>query len=337
MNSIVNWGVLSTAKIGREQVIPAIQASQFSRVLGIGSENSDLAKTIASQHGIERIYNSYKKLLKDPQIEAVYIPLPNHLHVEWSIKALEAGKHVLCEKPIGLNSTEAEKLLEASEKYPHLKIMEAFMYRHHSQWHKVKSMVDNGTIGKIKSINLFFSYYNTDPDNIRNKIEVGGGALMDIGCYCISFARFILNSEPEKVIGLMDMDPEMKTDRLTTGILTFSTGATASFTCSTQLMPYQRVNIVGEKGRIEVEIPVNAPTDKMTHVWIYTNECSEEVTFNPENQYTLQADYFSKAIIEDHSIAFALNDAVNNMRVIDAIVKSNKEGRWVNLSEERRV
>lgn len=337
MKSIVNWGVLSTAKIGREQVIPAIQKSKFSRVLGIGSENRDFAKKIASQHGIDRIYDSYNKILEDPEIEAIYIPLPNHLHVEWSIKALAAGKHVLCEKPIGLNAPEAEKLLEASEKFPHLKIMEAFMYRHHSQWHKVKSIVDTGTIGKIRSVNLFFSYYNIDPNNIRNRIEVGGGALMDIGCYCISFARFILNSEPEKVIGLMDMDPEMKTDRLTTGILSFSTGTTASFTCSTQLIPYQRVNIVGEKGRIEVEIPVNAPTDKLTHVWIYTKESTEEVTYHPENQYTLQADYLSRAIMEDRSIEFALNDSLQNMRVIDAIVKSNKEGRWVNLSEERGV
>lgn len=331
MKSIVNWGVLSTAKIGREQVIPAIQKSKFSRVLGIGSENSDFAKTIASQHGIERVYDSYDKVLEDPEIEAVYIPLPNHLHVEWSIKALAAGKHVLCEKPIGLNSTEAEKLLEASEQFPHLKIMEAFMYRHHSQWHKVKSIVEMGIIGKIRSVNLFFSYYNTDPNNIRNRIEVGGGALMDIGCYCISFSRFILNKEPEKVIGMMDMDPEMKTDRLTSGILSFSTGTTASFTCSTQLMPYQRVNIVGENGRIEVEIPVNAPTDRMTHVWIHTREFIEEVTFNPENQYTLQADHFSRAIIEDRTIEFALNDSIQNMRVIDAIVRSNKEGRWVKL------
>jgi len=331
MKSIVNWGVLSTAKIGREQVIPAIQKSKFSRVLGIGSENSDFAKTIASQHGIERVYDSYDKVLEDPEIEAVYIPLPNHLHVEWSIKALAAGKHVLCEKPIGLNSTEAEKLLEASEQFPHLKIMEAFMYRHHSQWHKVKSIVEMGIIGKIRSVNLFFSYYNTDPNNIRNRIEVGGGALMDIGCYCISFSRFILNKEPEKVIGMMDMDPEMKTDRLTSGILSFSTGTTASFTCSTQLMPYQRVNIVGENGRIEVETPVNAPTDRMTHVWIHTREFIEEVTFNPENQYTLQADHFSRAIIEDRTIEFALNDSIQNMRVIDAIVRSNKEGRWVKL------
>lgn len=331
MKRIVNWGVLSTAKIGREKVIPAIQASKCSRVLGIGSENREFATTIAAQHGIERIYDSYEKLLEDPDIEVVYIPLPNHLHVEWSIKALEAGKHVLCEKPIGLNSTDAQKLLDTSNKFPHLKIMEAFMYRFHSQWHKVRSIVENGTIGKVSAVNLFFSYYNIDPNNIRNRTEVGGGALMDIGCYCISFSRFILNSEPEKVIGVMDMDPVMKTDRLTSGILVFSTGATATFTCSTQLMPYQRVNIVGENGRIEVEIPVNAPVDKMTHVWIYTKGCAEEVTFDPDNQYTRQADYFSRTIIEDGEIEFSLSDSINNMRVIDAIVESNKEHKWIKL------
>ena len=328
---MINWGVLSTAKIGREKVIPAIQASKYSHIVAIASGNKELANTIAAQNNIEQVYGSYEDLLKDAKIEAVYIPLPNHMHVEWAIKALEAGKHVLCEKPIGLNTAQAEQLFQASAKKPELKILEAFMYRFHPQWLKVKSLISEGVIGKVKTINAFFSYYNVDPKNIRNSVLVGGGALMDIGCYCVSFPRFILETEPVRVIGTMDLDPEMKIDRMTSGILGFSDGITATFTCSTQLMPYQRVNILGENGRIEVEIPVNAPIDKVTHICVSTKEFSKEFTFDPINQYTLQVDYFAKAIMDESKNDFPLKDSINNMKVIDAIVKSLRNNDWVEL------
>lgn len=331
MERKVKWGVLSTAKIGREKVITAIQASKFSQVVGIGSENTDFAKAIADQHEIEKIYDSYEKILEDPEIEVVYIPLPNHLHVEWAVKALEAGKHVLCEKPIGMNAEDAEKLAEVASRFPNLKIMEAFMYRFHPQWLKVKSLISDGVIGKVKTINSFFSYYNIDPENIRNKADIGGGALMDIGCYCISFPRFIYNSEPNRLISSMDIDPVMKTDRITSGILDFSDGKSASFTCSTQLIPYQRTNIFGKNGRIEIEFPVNAPNDRITHIWLCTKENSETFVIEPVDQYTLQADYLSQAVLSDTPIEFTLTDSVNNMKVIDAMVESAELNKWIEL------
>lgn len=331
MERKVNWGVLSTAKIGREKVIPAIQASKFSRVVGISSENKDFAKTIADQHGIEKVYDSYEKLLQDPEIEIVYIPLPNHLHVEWAVKALEAGKHVLCEKPIGMNVEDALKLADVASRFPNLKIMEAFMYRFHPQWQLVKSLISEGKIGNVKIIQSHFSYYNIDPENIRNKADIGGGALMDIGCYCISFPRFIYNSEPNRLISCMDIDLVMKTDRMSSGILEFSNGKSSTFTCSTQLIPHQRANILGDNGRIEIEFPVNAPNDRVTHIWLFTKEKSETFVIEPVDQYTLQADYLSQAFLNNTPIEFTLTDSINNMKVIDAMVKSAELNKWIDL------
>ena len=267
----VRWGILSTAKIAREKVIPAMQAGKLCEVVAIASRNKEQGKSVADQLKIPVVYDSYEKLLDDPQIDAVYIPLPNHLHVEWTIKALQAGKHVLCEKPIGLSSAEAVQLLLTAEQSPELKIMEAFMYRFHPQWQLAKKMATDGTIGELKTIQSFFSYYNADPANIRNQKEMGGGGMMDIGCYCVSLARFIFGEEPLRVSGNVEFDPVLQTDRMASGILDFSTG-TATFTCSTQLAPYQRVNILGTKARIEIEIPFNAPTDKPTRIWLHTKD-----------------------------------------------------------------
>jgi predicted dehydrogenase len=268
--------------------------------------------------------------LSDSEIDAVYIPLPNHLHVEWAIKALEAGKHVLLEKPVSLSSKQAEGLIQVSKKKPQLKIMEAFMYRHHPQWQKAKKMVEDGHIGKLKSIQSVFSYYNTDPNNIRQNPDFGGGGLMDIGCYCISLSRFIFGQEPKRVNGIVEFDPIFKTDRMASGILDFSTG-TATFTCSTQLMPFQRVNIFGEKGAIEIEIPFNAPPDKPTRLWLNTTEKTEEITFDICDQYTIQGDLFSKAILDNVQVPTPIEDALNNMLVIEAVFKSSESGLWVNL------
>jgi predicted dehydrogenase len=326
----IKWGVLSTAKIGVEKVIPAMQNGNLSEIIGIASRNIEHATKIAQKLQIPKAYGSYEELLNDTNIDAVYIPLPNNLHIKWAIKALEAGKHVLCEKPIGLNVADAEKLMEVSKKFPKLKIMEAFMYRFHPQWDMVKNLVDNGVLGEIKTIHSFFSYYNIDPNNIRNKIEVGGGALMDIGCYCISFPRYIFNAEPVRVLGIMDRDKKMGIDILSSGILDFSNGVTSTFTCSTQLMPYQRVNILGTKGRIEIHIPVNAPPDKPTQIGLYTKEKEEIIEIDAVNQYTIQGDVFSKVIIEDSEIPITLQDTINNMQVIDAFVKSSTQNKWIN-------
>jgi predicted dehydrogenase len=331
MNKI-RWGVLSTAKIGREKVIPSIQQSKYGSVIAIASRDLTEAAKYASKLGIHKHYGDYEAILEDKEVDAVYIPLPNHLHVPWAIKALHAGKHVLCEKPISLSVEEAIQLKEASDKMPQVKIMEAFMYRFHPQWKKAKQLVDEGAIGELKTIHSHFSYYNDDPDNIRNIAEIGGGGLMDVGCYCISLARFIFNSSPEKVIGTLDYDPQLGIDRIASGILQFHKG-TSTFTCATQLTPYQRVNIIGTAGRIEIEIPFNAPPDKSTRLHIYNASKTEEVVFDPIDQYTLQCDEFCLSIIENKEVPTPLNDAIQNMKVIEAILKSAKEERWVTLDK----
>jgi predicted dehydrogenase len=315
------WGILSTAKIGREKVIPAMQAGNLCDVVAIASGNKNVVGVIAEQFNIPVVYDSYDKLLNDPQIDAVYIPLPNHLHVEWALKSLQAGKHVLCEKPIGLSLAEAKQLLQAAHQKPQLKIMEAFMYRFHPQWQQAKKMVNDGKIGELKTIQSFFSFYNTDPDNIRNQKEKGGGGMMDIGCYCISQSRFIFGKEPVLVSGFVEYDPVFQTDYIASGILDFSTGV-ATFTCSTQLVPYQRVNILGTKARLEIEIPFNAPTDRPTRLWVHTKDETEEIVFDTADQYTIQCDLFSKAILNNEPVPTPLQDSVNNMKVIESVFES---------------
>ena len=326
----IRWGVLSTARIGTETVIPAMQLSEYCTVTAIASRQLEKAQAAARQLGIEKAYGSYEELLSDPNIDAVYIPLPNHLHVPWTINALKAGKHVLCEKPIGLSAAEAQKLLETSRKFPYLKVMEAFMYRHHPQWQRAKQRVTEGKIGELRTIQTFFSYYNTDPDNIRNKADIGGGGLMDIGCYCISLSRFIFEAEPWRVCGIMEEDPNMKVDRLTSGILEFASG-TSTFTCATQLVPYQRVNIFGTKGRIEIEIPFNAPSDRPCKVWYGDGNKIEEVVLEVCNQYTIQGDLFSRAVLEDRDVPVPLEDAVANMKVIEALISSTRSRKWESI------
>ncbi|MEO5944092.1 MAG: Gfo/Idh/MocA family oxidoreductase [Ferruginibacter sp.] len=323
----IRWGILSTAKIGREKVIPAMQEGEHSTITAIASANTEAAKTIATQHNIEKVYDSYEALLADPDIDAVYIPLPNHLHVPWSIKCLQAGKHVLCEKPIALSSAEAEELLQASLKYPHLKIMEAFMYRFHPQWHTVKKMIHDGGIGTLKNIQSTFSYYNVDPKDIRNKKEMGGGGLMDIGCYPISISRFIFAKEPQRVFGALEFDPVFQTDTVASAILDFGNGI-ATFTCSTQMAPYQRANIIGTEGRIELQWPFNASPENPATIWLHSKDESREINFENVDQYTLQGDQFSLAILNNEPVPTPVTDAVNNMKIIEAIFESGESGTW---------
>ena len=327
----VRWGVLSTANIGLEKVLPAMQKGEYCEITAMASQNLERGKAAATQLGIPQAYGSYEELLADDNIDAVYIPLPNHLHVPWTKKALEAGKHVLCEKPIGLNTAEAEDLLACAKKHSQLKVMEAFMYRHHPQWLKAQQLVNEGKIGNLLNIHSFFSYYNADPANIRNMAEIGGGGLMDIGCYCISLARFIFNSEPQRVLGTMEYDPEFKTDRLCSGLLDFG-DQSSTFTCSTQLTSYQRVNIFGTEGRIEIEIPFNAPPDQPCRIWHQQDEKLEEITFELCDQYTIQGDLFSQAILNKTEVPTPLIDSVKNMRVLDAVINSAESDAWVTLS-----
>lgn len=305
-----------------------MQQGEYCEVVAIASRNRDKAEKTADELGIQEAFGSYEELLEDEDVNAIYNPLPNHLHVNWSIKALQAGKHVLCEKPVALSHVEAQQLLFEARKYPRLKIMEAFMYRHHPRWIKIRELVQSGAIGKLKTVRSFFSYYNDDPQNIRNKPEMGGGSLMDIGCYCISVPRYLFGEEPVRVLGSMEMDPELNIERLTSAILSFPSGS-ATFTSATQLARHQSVSVFGTEGKLEIPMPFNPPTDVSTVIRLEKNGEKKELSIDPCNQYTIQGDLFSKAILEDTAVPTELEDAVANMKVIDALKQSNKAGSWV--------
>ncbi len=326
--STVRWGILSTAKIGTEKVIPAMQQGALSEITAIASRDADRARAAAELLGIPNSYGSYDELLADPDIDAVYNPLPNHLHVSLSIQALEAGKHVLCEKPIGLTSAEGQQLVDAGAAHPELKLMEAFMYRHHPQWQRARQIVADGGIGELRTIQTAFAYFNDDGQNIRNIAEIGGGGLMDIGCYAISLARFIFDAEPDRVVGIVEYDEAFGTDRLSSAMLDFGRG-TSTFTCSTQLTPYQRVNIFGTSGRVEIEIPFNAPPDRPCRMWHETEGETLEIEFPVCDQYAIQGELMSQAILEDTAVPTPITDAVANMKVIEAVIQSSHSGGWV--------
>src|SRR5438270_5595218 len=253
----VRWGVLSTADIGTGQVIPAMQQGTYCEIAAIASRSPEKAKTAAAQLGIPKAYGTYEELLADPEIEAIYNPLPNHMHVEWTARAARAGKHVLCEKPIALTAKDAEVLLAAQKESGKI-ISEAFMVRSHPQWQQARAWITEGRIGELLSVQTAFSYFNRDAANIRNRKDAGGGALYDIGCYAVNTSRYLFGREPKRAIALIERDPDFGTDRLSSGMLDFG-GAHLTFTCGTQVVPYQRVNAFGTKGRIEIEIPFNAP------------------------------------------------------------------------------
>ena len=334
MSKKIRWGVLSTASIGVRKVLPAMQHGQYSEVVAIASRDLTKARETAARLGIGKAYGSYEELLADPDVDAIYNPLPNQLHVPWTIKAAEAGKHVLCEKPLSLTVAEAQSLLVVRERTA-VKIGEAFMIRSHPQWLRAKALIESGRIGPLRCVMAAFSYFNVDPKNIRNRVESGGGALYDIGCYCIQSARYGFGAEPKRVVGCIDRDPAMGTDRLTSAMLEFEGGGQAIFNCSTQLVPYQRVHFFGTKGRIEIEIPFNSPKDRPTRIFLdggelfggdrVTEECSVC------DQYTLQGDQFSQAILDDGEVPVPLEEAIRNMKVIEAIFRSAETGQWVKM------
>ena len=332
MKTKVKWGILSTAKIGTEKVIPAMRLGEYCDMVAISSRNIEKAKAAAKKLNIPKAYGSYDELIVDDEIEAVYIPVPNHLHLELSLKALEAGKHVLCEKPIGMNAKEAKLLLEAAKKHPDLKVMEAFMYRHHPQIIETKKLIDKGSIGEVKNINSVFTYYNVDPKNVRNQADIGGGGLLDIGCYCISIVRFMFDDEPKRVSGFIEFDPVMKIDRLASAVLEFEKG-TATFTCSTQIPFQQKAVILGEKGEIEFSVPFTPAPDEGPKVILHTNDHIKDLHYKACNQYTLQGDLFSKAIMENTRVYTPLEDALANMKVIDAVFESARTGSSVDIHQ----
>ncbi len=329
----VVWGVLSTAKIGWEKVIPAMLKSEHCELRGIASRNLEKGQKIADQFGIPKAYGSYEELLADPEIEAIYNPLPNHEHVPMTLAAARAGKHVLCEKPVALTAQEAEQLREVAS---HVHIMEAFMVRFHPQWLSVRERVQAGELGDVRSIQSYFSYFNADANNIRNQADIGGGALYDIGCYPIVTARFLFGCEPLRAIALIDRDPEFKTDRMVSGLLDFGNGRRLDFTVSTQSVTYQRVQVCGTKKRIEIQIPFNAPLGGSTDVLTDDGKrldlgSTVTQTIPACDMYTLEIDAFSQAVRGEIPLPYGVEDAILNMRVIDALFASEKTGAWVNV------
>jgi predicted dehydrogenase len=326
----VRWGVLSTAKIGMKAVVPGMRRATGSHVVAIASRDAATAAAAAAELGIPRAYGSYEALLADPEIEAIYNPLPNHLHVPWTIRAMEAGKHVLCEKPIALTAAEAETLV-AAEARTGRRVAEAFMVRHHPQWRRLREIVRAGGLGEVRGIVTAFSYFLTDPANIRNQPEIGGGGLMDIGCYAITTARYLFGADPVDVVAAVDRDPVMGTDRLTSAILGFPGGRQLAFLCATQLSPVQRVTVMGTTGHAEVLLPFNAHPEREAVLVVddgrdlYGSGVRRE-TFPLCDQYGLQADAFSAAIRGEAEIEFPIADAVVNMRIIEAVFRAAETG-----------
>jgi predicted dehydrogenase len=331
MANKIRWGVLGVAAIAVKKVIPAMQLGERGEIAAIASRSLGRAKEAAGRLNIPKAFGSYEELLADPSIDAIYNPLPNHLHVPWSIRAAEAGKHVLCEKPISLTAKEAQTLIAVRDRTG-VKIGEAFMVRTHPQWLRAREIVRSGAIGDLGAIVSVFSYFNNDPKNIRNQSDIGGGGLMDIGCYPITMARFLFEREPARVAAVIDRDPAMKTDRLTSALLDFAPGQ-ATFICSTQLVPFQRMQVLGTAGRIDIEIPYNIPPDRPSRIFVDdgsalagANARMEE--FATVDQYTLQGDAFARAIQENSEVPVPLENALRNMQVIDAAFRSGATGRW---------
>jgi predicted dehydrogenase len=327
----VKWGVLGAASIAVRKVIPGMQGGECSEVVAIASRDLAKGEAAARKLGVAKVYGSYEELLADSEIEAVYVPLPNHLHVPWSIKAAEAGKHVLCEKPLSLSVAEAKSLLAVRDRAG-VKIGEAFMVKTHPQWLRTRELVRSGRIGELKAIMGAFSYFNRDVANVRNVVEWGGGGIMDIGCYPIVTSRFIFGEEPTRVAALIERDPEFKTDRLASAILEFPSGQ-ATFVCSTQMVPYQRMQFLGTKGRIEIEIPFNAPPDRETRIFI---DDGKDVfgsgvvteTFPVCDQYTIQGDAFSRAVRGKGEVPMPVEESIKNMAVIEAVFRAGTSGKW---------
>ena len=319
----VRWGILSTADIGRTKVIPAIQQAHRCRVVAIASRDGARARAVATELGIARAHDSYEALLADREIDAVYIPLPNDMHPEWAIRAAQAGKHVLCEKPLAMTAAEAERMVAAADTAG-VVLMEAFMYRLHPSWVAVRDIVNTGRLGRLTAVQSWFSYYNDDPGNIRNMRAAGGGALYDIGCYNVSLSRLLFGAEPTRVQSSIVRDPEMDVDVLTSAILDFP-GGQATFTCSTRAETDQRVHVYGTEGRLSIEIPFNIPPDRPTRIHVTAGgqppvaPGTETIEFPVADPYTVQAEAFAAMVLDGVPPPFPISDAVANLRVIEQI------------------
>jgi predicted dehydrogenase len=326
----VRWGIVSTAKIGRVKVVPGMMKSPLCDVIAVASRDEASAREMADELGIPKAYGSYEALLTDPDIEAIYNPLPNHLHVPMTLKAAAAGKHVLCEKPIAITASEAEQLKQSASK---VQIVEAFMVRHHPQWHRAQELIRSGSIGELRAIQVFFSYFNVDPGNIRNKADIGGGGLLDIGCYAVVAGRYFFDAEPTRVVALVDRDSAFGIDRTISALMDFGAGRQLTFMVSTQAVPYQRIQILGETGRIEIKIPFNAPPDQPTCIFVdngslHGDHSAQEIEFPILDQYQLQGEAFGRAIRGAAPHVYGIEDALMNMRILDALRRSGTSAGW---------
>ena len=329
----VRWGILSTANIGMQKVTPGIQKSAHSEVVAIASRDLGKARAAADKLGIAKAYGSYEELFADPDIDAIYNALPNHLHVPMTVAAAKAGKHVLCEKPIALTAADAESLRECP---PDRIVLEAFMIRFHPQWERAREIIRTGELGDIRSINAVFTYFNADPNNVRNKSDIGGGGIMDIGCYPITAARYLFEAEPKRVVSLVERDATFGTDRLASVMADFGNGRQLSFTCSTQTTPHQRVQVFGTQAKMEIIIPFNAPPDERTAITVDTGSPIDGSLARREilpavDQYTQQAEAFALAVLGEKPLPWGIEDAIASMKVIDAIFQSEKTGAWAEV------
>ena len=322
----LRWGILSTANIARKKVVPGMRKARRSTITAIASREAGRAEAVAAELDIPRAHASYEALLADPEVDAVYIPLPNHLHAEWSIAAARAGKHVLCEKPLAMTATDAQAMVDACEAEG-VRLMEAFMYRHHPSWQAVKALITSGRIGRLTSVQSWFSYYNDDPTNIRNMREAGGGALFDIGCYSVNLSRFLFDGEPGRVEASITRDPATNVDVLTSALMEFGDGI-ATFTCSTRAEDDQRVHVYGTDGRISIGIPFNIPPDRPTEIYVTAGgdppvaPATETIRFDTKDPYTAEAEAFAAAILDDMPTPTPPQDAIANLRVIERIFEA---------------
>jgi predicted dehydrogenase len=329
----VRWGILSTANIGRTKVIPGMMASPSSEVVAIASRDGARAREVASELGIPRSYGSYDELLADPDVDAIYNPLPNHLHVEYTLAAARAGKHVLCEKPIALNAEEAGRLRGCPDT---AKVAEAFMVRFHPQWLRVREIIRSGELGEVRAARAAFSYFNVDPNDVRNKPEIGGGAILDIGCYPVVGGRFFFEAEPKRVVALIDRCPQFGTDRQASVIADFGGGRHLTFTVSTQLVGHQTIEMIGTEARAEILIPYNAPQGEATAILIdeglgFDGHLAKREIIPACDQYAEQAEIFAKSILTGEPLPYGIDDAITSMRILDAIFESEKKGGWVEV------
>ena len=331
----VRWGIVSTAAIGMNYVTPGIMKSPHSEVVALASRDLGTAQAALAKLGLPaaRAYGSYEELFADPEIDAIYNPLPNHLHVPITLAAARAGKHVLCEKPMAMSAAEAEELRGAPRD---VIISEAFMVRHHPQWHRAREIIRSGELGTVKLVRAVFLYFNNDPANVRNIADIGGGGIYDIGCYCVISGRYLFEAEPKRVVALVDRDPNFGTDRLASVIADFGDGRQLSFVCGTQSSGRQSVEVIGDKQSLEIVIPFNAPLGEKTAVLVGSANNTDRGLLRREiipavDQYTEEAENFALAVLGQQPNAYGVEDAILQMRVLDAIFASEKSGGWVNV------